>query len=43
MYWSIDDLQALAIMLHQFYAIESSPAVSFVTDEKSELLKREPL
>ncbi|EQB98714.1 hypothetical protein LGZ99_19105 [Photorhabdus temperata] len=30
-------------MLRQFYAIEPSPSISFVTDEKPELLNREPL
>ncbi|NDL00647.1 non-ribosomal peptide synthetase [Photorhabdus bodei] len=33
---------ALAITLHQFYAVEPSPAVSFVTDEKSESVNIEP-
>ncbi len=34
--------QALAVTLHQFYAIELSPAISFVTDEKPESLNSEP-
>ncbi|WP_350304366.1 amino acid adenylation domain-containing protein, partial [Photorhabdus viridis] len=34
--------QALAVTLHQFYAIEPSPSVSFVTDEKPESLNIEP-
>ncbi|WP_118987562.1 non-ribosomal peptide synthetase [Photorhabdus sp. CRCIA-P01] len=33
---------ALAITLHQFYAVEPSPAISFVTDEKSESVNIEP-
>ncbi|ETS29291.1 thioesterase of type I polyketide synthase or non-ribosomal peptide synthase like protein [Photorhabdus khanii NC19] len=34
--------QALALTLHQFYAREPSPSVSFVTDEKPESLDIEP-
>uniref|UniRef100_UPI0036DB9B73 non-ribosomal peptide synthetase n=1 Tax=Photorhabdus sp. RM322S TaxID=3342825 RepID=UPI0036DB9B73 len=33
---------ALAITLHQFYAVEPSPAISFVTDEKPESVNIEP-
>ncbi|OHV53272.1 non-ribosomal peptide synthetase [Photorhabdus temperata] len=34
--------QILAITLHQFYAMEPSPAISFMTDEEPELLNIEP-
>ncbi|MCA6221756.1 non-ribosomal peptide synthetase, partial [Photorhabdus antumapuensis] len=33
---------ALAITLHQFYAVEPSPDISFVTDEESESVNIEP-
>nr|WP_081348047.1 non-ribosomal peptide synthetase [Photorhabdus luminescens] len=33
---------ALAITLHQFYAVEPSPAISFMTDEKPESASMEP-
>ncbi|WP_455710256.1 non-ribosomal peptide synthase/polyketide synthase [Photorhabdus luminescens] len=33
---------ALAITLHQFYAVEPSPAISFMTDEKPESVSMEP-
>ncbi|WP_387465803.1 amino acid adenylation domain-containing protein [Photorhabdus sp. RM323S] len=34
--------QALAVTLHQFYAVEPSPAIAFITDEKPESLNIEP-
>ncbi|ETS33678.1 hypothetical protein PTE_00855 [Photorhabdus khanii NC19] len=34
--------QILAITLHQFYAMESSPSISFMTDEEPEFVSIEP-
>ncbi|WP_118987820.1 non-ribosomal peptide synthetase [Photorhabdus sp. CRCIA-P01] len=33
---------ALSVTLHQFYAVEPSPSISFMTDEKSEPLNIDP-
>nr|WP_324251528.1 non-ribosomal peptide synthase/polyketide synthase [Photorhabdus thracensis] len=36
------DPQALAVTLHQFYAMEPSPSISFMADEETERLNIEP-